>query len=123
MMQSGNAAAYGPVRALCANRDRSRLWGTAGDDEDLGMVFHYDDRAGLRQLGFLIYNLHGYFDGPSARNVISAVRDAHQRTDAFDAITKPVNQAIDGLSADERFIAVGGADRIGAIHIARIVPS
>ena len=97
----GNAAAYGPVRALCANRDRSRLWGTAGDDEDLGMVFHYDDRAGLRQLGFLIYNLHGYFDGPSASNVLSSIV----------------------LSADERFIAVGGADRIGAIHIARIVPS
>jgi len=94
----GNAAAYGPVRALCTNRDRNRLWGTAGDEEDLGTVFCYDDRLGLRQLGFLIYNIHGYFDGPSASNILSSIV----------------------VSQDERFIAVGGADRIGAIHIARL---
>ena len=94
----GNAAAYGPVRALCTNAGRTRLWGTAGDEEDLGTVFYYDDRWGLRQLGFLIYNIHGYFDGPSASNVLSSIV----------------------LSGDEKFIAVGGADRIGAIHIARL---
>lgn len=94
----GNAAAYGPVRALCTNRDRTRLWGTAGDEEDLGTVFTYDDRQGLRQLGFLIYNIHGYFDGPSASNILSSI----------------------AVSGDEKFIAVGGADRLGAIHIARI---
>ena len=94
----GNAAAYGPVRALFANGDKSRLWGTAGDEEDLGMVFYYDDKVGLRQLGFLIYNIHGYFDGPSASNILSSIV----------------------VSADEKFIAVGGADRIGSIHIARL---
>ena len=86
------------MRALHVNAARTRLWGTAGDDEDLGMVFYYDDTVGLRQLGFLIYNIHGYIDGPSASNILAAI----------------------AVSPDERFAAVGGADRIGAIHIARL---
>ena len=67
-------------------------------EEDLGTVFYYDDRQGLRQLGFLIYNIHGYFDGPSASNILASIV----------------------VSGDEKFIAVGGADRIGTIHIARL---
>lgn len=94
----GNAAAYGPVRCLCTNENKTRLWGTAGDVEDLGTVFYYDDKVGLRQLGFLIYNIHGYFDGPSASNILSSIT----------------------VSKDEKLIAVGGADRIGSIHIADI---
>jgi hypothetical protein len=94
----GNAAAYGPIRCLFANLARTRLWGTAGDEEDLGTVFYYDDKVGLRQLGFLIYNIHGYFDGPSASNILSSVVVSH----------------------DEKFVAVGGADRMGAIHIANL---
>ena len=92
----GNAAPYGPVRCLYANAEQTRLWGTAGDEEDLGTVFYYDDRVGLRQLGFLIYNIHGYFDGPSACNILSSI----------------------AISPDEKLVAVGGADRMGAIHIA-----
>ncbi len=62
------------------------------------MFFYYDDKKGLRQLGFLIYNIHGYFDGPSASNILSSI----------------------AVSRDEKFAAVGGADRIGAIHIAEL---
>ena len=94
----GNAAAFGPVRCLFANSAKTRMWGTAGDEEDLGTVFYYDDKVGLRQLGFVIYNIHGYFDGPSASNILSSI----------------------AVSKDEKFVAVGGADRIGAIHIAHI---
>jgi sugar lactone lactonase YvrE len=94
----GNAAAYGPVRCLFVNADKTRLWGTAGDEEDLGTVFYYDDRVGLRQLGLVIYNLHGYFDGPSASNILSSI----------------------AVSPDETLVAVGGADRMGAIHIAEL---
>jgi hypothetical protein len=94
----GNAAPYGPLRCLYANADQTRLWGTAGDDEDLGPVFYFDEKVGLRQLGFLIYNIHGYFDGPSASNVLSSIV----------------------LSKDEKYAAVGGADRIGTIHIAEL---
>jgi hypothetical protein len=94
----GNAAAYGPIRCLCTNESKTRLWGTAGDIEDLGTVFYYDDNVGLRQLGFLIYNIHGYFDGPTASNILSSI----------------------AVSKDEKLIAIGGADRIGSIHIAEI---
>lgn len=93
-----NAAAYGPVRCLYANAAQTRLWGTAGSDDDLGTVFYYDDRVGLRQLGHLIYNIHGYFDGPSASNILSSI----------------------AVSPDESLIAVGGADRMGAVHLARL---
>ena len=92
----GNAAAYGPVRCLYVNARKTRLWGTAGDEEDMGTVFYYDDKVGLRQLGFLNYNIHGYFDGPSASNILSSI----------------------AVSKDEKLIAIGGADRMGAIHIA-----
>ena len=92
----GNAASCGPVRCLCTNAARTRLWGVAGDEEDLGMVFYFDDRVGLRQLGFLIFNIHGYFDGPSASNVLSSI----------------------AVSKDEKYIAVGGADRMGSVHVA-----
>lgn len=94
----GNAAPYGPVRCLYANAAHTRLWGTAGDDDDLGTVFYYDDHSGLRQLGHLIYNIHGYFDGPSASNILSSI----------------------AVSPDETLAAVGGADRMGAIHIATL---
>ncbi|MBE6930703.1 MAG: hypothetical protein E7463_10520 [Ruminococcaceae bacterium] len=91
----GNAAAYGPVRCVCTNADKTELWGVAGDDEDMGYVFHYDDETGLRQLGILNYNSHGFFDGPTAANVLSSVT----------------------LSGCGKFLAIGGADRIGTVHI------
>lgn len=94
----GNAATYGPVRCLYANAEKTRLWGTAGDAEDLGTIFYYDDKVGLRQLGHVIYNIHGYFDGPAASNVLSSI----------------------AVSPDEKLIAVGGADRMGAITIAEL---
>ncbi|MBR6748056.1 MAG: hypothetical protein IKM07_03880 [Clostridia bacterium] len=94
----GNAAPYGPIRSLCTNADKTRLWGTAGDKEMLGIVFCFDDEGGVQQLGMLSYNTHGYMDGPSASNILSAV----------------------AVNADESLIAVGGADRIGSIHIAKL---
>ena len=91
----GNAAAYGPIRCVCTNAARTKLWGVAGDDEDMGYVFTYDDEEGLRQLGILNYNTHGYFSGPTASNVLSSI----------------------ALSPDEKTLAIGGADRIATVHI------
>ncbi|MCI6907621.1 MAG: hypothetical protein MR832_00520 [Clostridiales bacterium] len=91
----GNAAAYGPVRCMCTNAAKTKLWGVAGDDEDMGYVFAYDDEEGLRQLGILNYNTHGFFDGPTASNVLSSIV----------------------LSPDEKFLAIGGADRIATVHL------
>lgn len=98
MFSLGSAAAYGPVRSLCTNEAKNRLWGTSGDIEDLGIVFYYDEKIGMTQLGMLSYNTHGYIDGPTASNILSAI----------------------AVNKDESLIAVGGADRIGAIHIAKL---
>lgn len=94
----GNAAAYGPVRAMVTDRARERLWGVAGDDEDMGYVFTYDDVSGLRQLGIINYNTYGYYDGPVAANLLSSV----------------------ALSPDEKYLAVGSADRIAMVCIVEL---
>ncbi len=91
----GNAAAYGPVRSMCTNKAKTHLWGVAGDDEDLGYVFEYDDKNGLRQRGIINYNIPNFCDGPSVANVLSSVC----------------------LSPDEKYLAIGSFDRIAQVHI------
>ena len=90
----GNAAAYGPVRCVCTNAEKTELWGVAGDDEDMGYVFRYDDENGLRQLGILNYDSKGFYL-PSASNILSSIC----------------------LSPDEKTLAIGGADRLGTVHV------
>lgn len=94
----GNAAAYGPIRSMVANKAKDKLWGVAGDDEDMGYIFTYDDRSGLRQLGIINYNTYGYFDGPVAANLLSSI----------------------ALSPDEKYLAVGSADRIAMVCIVKL---
>ena len=91
----GNAAAYGPIRAMCTNKDKTHLWGVAGDIEDLGYVFEYDEVNGLRQRGIINYNIPNFADGPSVANVLSSVC----------------------LSPDEKYIAIGSCDRIATVHV------
>ena len=91
----GNAAAYGPIRSMCTNKAKTKLWGVAGDDEDLGYVFEYDDKNGLRQRGIINYNIPTHFDGPTVANILSSVC----------------------LSPDEKYIAIGSADRIAEVHV------
>ena len=91
----GNAAAYGPIRSMCTNKAKTHLWGVAGDDEDLGYVFEYDDKNGLRQRGMINYNIPNYFDGPTVANTMSSVC----------------------LSPDEKYLAIGSCDRIAEVHV------
>lgn len=90
----GNAAPMGPVRAMDVAPD-GKVYGVAGDDEDMGTVFSYDDENGLVQMGIINYNSHGFMDGPTAANVLSSI----------------------AVSPDGKLLAVGGADRIGSVHI------
>ena len=90
----GNGAVYGPVRCLCTNAEKTLAWGVAGDDEDMGYIFTYDDKRGLRQLGMLNYDSLGFYR-PSASNVLSSI----------------------ALSPDESRLAIGGADRLGTVHV------
>lgn len=93
----GNAAPMGPVRCMTVAAD-GRLYGTAGDDEDMGTIFTFDDTDGLKQLGLINYNSPGWMDGPTASNVLSSI----------------------AVSADGKTLAVGGADRIGAVHLLKL---
>ena len=94
----GNAAAQGPVRCMTVSGDGMRLWGVAGDDEDMGTIFSFDDEKGLIQQGMINYNSPGYMDGPTAANILSAI----------------------AISPDEKWLAVGGADRLGSVHILKL---
>lgn len=44
----------GPVRAMTANQEGTLVYGVAGDEDDLGIVFTYDDEKGLRWLGHVV---------------------------------------------------------------------
>ena len=94
----GNAVAWGPIRSMVADKAKERLWGVAGDDEDLGYIFSYDEKNGLRQLGIINYNTHGYYDGPVALNVLSSIC----------------------LSPDEKYLAIGSSDRIATVCIVEL---
>ncbi|MBE6929377.1 MAG: hypothetical protein E7463_03765 [Ruminococcaceae bacterium] len=92
----GNCAPYGPVRCMTTNADKTELFGVAGDEEDMGMVFHYDDMRGISQVGHLNYNSPNHMDGPSSANVLSCI----------------------AVSKDGKNVAIGNIDRMGCIHIA-----
>ena len=79
---------------MCTNAAKTKLWGVAGDEEDMGYIFTYDDTEGLRQLGILSYNSVGFYR-PTESNVLSSIV----------------------LSHDEKTLAVGSADRIATVHI------
>lgn len=87
----------GPVRSISACPDGGRAYGTAGDDEDLGMVFTYSDAAGLELKG-MIQRHDMHLDGAVASNVLSAC----------------------AVSPDGKKLAVGSADRMGMIYIYNI---
>jgi len=94
----GNCASLGPVRCMCTNAARTKLYGVAGHELSLSVIFSFDEDEGLKQLGVVNYNSEGFIDGPSASNILSSIV----------------------LSPDEKYLAVGGADRIGAVHIIKL---
>ena len=93
----GNAAAYGPIQCMCTNKAKTKLWGVAGDPEDMGYVFYYDDEVGLRQLGIINYNSHGHY-GTTASNELSSI----------------------ALNNAEDTLAIGSIDRTSTVHIVNL---
>ncbi len=91
----GNCAAFGDVRCMCTNADKTVLYGVAGYEAGECSMFRFDDEEGLRQIGFVGYNVPGFMDGPTAANQLSSIV----------------------LSPDEKYIAVGCDDRLGSVHI------
>ncbi|MBE5817186.1 MAG: hypothetical protein E7315_05690 [Clostridiales bacterium] len=49
----GAMCCTGPVHALATNADKTLLFGVAGDPDDQGILFTYDDDHGVRAINFL----------------------------------------------------------------------
>jgi len=56
----GPAANNGPIRYLSATPDGNAVYGVGGDQDDLGVLFRYDDQNGLRWLGHAQCDVEGY---------------------------------------------------------------
>ena len=91
----GMAGYNGPVRALASTPDHKTVYGVAGDEEDMGMVFVYDDENGLVLKGSI---KHASSRGPLAtlaNNVLSCC----------------------SVSKDGKQLAIASADRLGTVYI------
>lgn len=94
----GQAAPLGPIRAMVTNHDKTMLWGTAGDRDEFGRVFTYDDKRGLRQRGFFRWSVR------SENGMIIGV-------DVLSSLA---------LSPDEKWLAIGAQDRLGTVLMIRL---
>jgi len=74
------------------------LWGTVGDDDERGRVFTYDDRRGLRQLGFFRWS----------------VRSENGMMVGIDHLSCLA------LSPDEKWLAIGAQERTGNVLVIRL---
>lgn len=89
----GSVCVSGPVRCLATDPAHTAVWGVAGDRDDIGVLFRYDGREGLRHLGKLRHDAPSGTIGSSNR--LSAV-------------------AVDDCAT---VVAVGSDDQLGVIHL------
>jgi len=92
----GPAWVNGPVRAMTAAPDGHTVWGVAGDEEDMCVVFSYSDDRGLRWLGNAYAN--------------STSRGVH---------SSPQLTAI-AVSPDGTMLAIGAGGRMGHVYLYRL---
>ncbi len=83
----------GPVRAMVANKAGTLVYGVAGDEDDLGIVFSYDDRRGIRWLGHVMTGHYEY--GYHGSDLLTAV----------------------AFSEDEKILTVGSGGRMGMVYL------
>ena len=95
----GAASFNGPVHDLCTDAAGRRAYGVAGHEQDLGMIFSYDEEQGLRWHG----RCYVYTEGAPYVSLSS----------------QPVCCA---LSPDGTWLAVGVADRMSCIYLYRVGP-
>jgi len=83
----------GPVRAMTSNKAGTLAYGVAGDEDDLGIVFSYDDRRGIRWLGHVMTGSLEY--GYHGSDLLTAV----------------------ALNGDETILTVGSGGRMGMVYL------
>lgn len=90
----GNACTNGPIHQITVSEDKSVAYGVTGDSEDMGNVFSFDDRTGLRSYGMV------HRDSPPAGMTLSA------------------NQLYRiAISPDNSTLAIGTLDRKGGLYL------
>ena len=89
----GPAAPSGPIHCLTANAAKTVAYGIAGDPDDLGSVFRYDDERGLRWLGRL-YCAGGDYPTAAGNELSSAV-----------------------INREGTLLAIGTRDRLGVVFL------
>ena len=80
---------------MVATPDGKMVYGVAGDEDDIAILFSYDDVNGVRQLGFMD---SGDCDSIDKLFFLTVVRTI-------------------AISADGRYLAVGADERIGTVVI------
>ena len=92
----GAACSHGRVNGMTAAPDGRRVYGVAGDRDDLGSVFMYDKKEGLRNLGRLVTD--GYKYGNAASCELSCCP----------------------LDAAGTLLAIGVKDRLGCVYLCKL---
>ena len=90
----GACAAQGSVHQIVSTKDGTAAYGVAGDPNDLGTVFGYDDEKGLTIFGRVFMN-----------DVVSV--------GGLGASCEPYCLAISG---DDRRLVIGARDRMGCVY-------
>jgi WD40 repeat protein len=91
----GMVGCNGPIRALTATPDKSVVYGVAGDEEDLGMVFKYDNKNGLQLKGHIKHTSSKGEQGTIVCNYLSCC----------------------SISKDGKYLAIASKDRLGTVAI------
>ena len=93
----GMACFNGPIHQLTTDQEGKVVYGVAGHEMDLGMIFQYDDENGLQWRG---------------RNFVTTDTEPYS-----SGSTQPVCCA---LSPDGEWLAVGVADRMSCVYLYQV---
>lgn len=92
----GPAWINGPVQDMTVSADGTKVFGIAGDEEDFGMVFSYDDRQGLRWLGIV------------------------QTSDPYRGTYSSPRLTAIATDSSGKYLAIGAGGRMGHIYLYKL---
>ena len=94
----GPAICQGPVRDICSDIKNGVAFGVGGDVEDVGNIFEFTDKTGLKYLGYMSCDLPNDNVGVCANFVLSSC----------------------AVSPDGTKIAIGASDRLACVYVCTI---